>query len=252
MPPPFVLQNTVPLPTSDLLFQPATHCSKIDCEFLPLKIKKLVSRGYGCSVVSEVLVVETQGALFNSQNPRIHSMARETEPGGFLKLTTTKFVPPNQQALSSVKYTVSRDKIESNMGRHPTLTYDLHMHMLMCKYPHQHVHITQRQTERHRYQREGREGGMEEQRNKEMKEGRKDLRPKCCSNTCQLCLAGARSWSPLFAKRLSVTDQRLPPQPGNKHSDEAKQLDAWLSIWTGGIPLKQMLFVGCLCMFGLG
>lgn len=101
-------------------------------------------------------------------------MARETEPGGFLKLTTTKFVPPNQQALSSVKYTVSRDKIESNMGRHPTLTYDLHMHMLMCKYPHQHVHITQRQTERHRYQREGREGGMEEQRNKEMKEGRKE------------------------------------------------------------------------------
>lgn len=24
------------------------------------------------------------------------------------------------------------------------------------------------------------------------------------------------------------------------------------SIWTGGVSLKQMLFVGCHCMFGVG
>lgn len=64
------LHTLVNIPSS-----PALHCSQMDCEFLPPKIRKLVSKGYGCSSVSKVFLTWTWGPKFESQNPGKHYIA---------------------------------------------------------------------------------------------------------------------------------------------------------------------------------
>lgn len=86
------------------------------------------------------------------------------------------------------------------------------------------------------------------------------MKPKCSSNTCQVYLAEARPWSLQSVKRLLVTEWSVVVLWGagvvssalETNTDEVRWSDAWFSIWTGGVSLKQMLFVGCHCMFGVG
>lgn len=87
------------------------------------------------------------------------------------------------------------------------------------------------------------------------------LRPKCSSQTCQVYLAEATTQS--LPSLKSVSDRRVfwcfcvlfcfvssALEPNTLMKQGGSVFD--FSIWTGGVSLKQMLFVGCHCLFGVG